>query len=191
MSQDNVLKKEWSKKDVTRARNLIQGKINTKTTEGIGYSKKEEFHKEGDIWVENGRKWTIKKGIKQNITKYDNFKKAVKTPLFCPSCDKQMKFHMDKTIFKIHKKCYNCLIEFEHSLRTMGVWDVYEKNLHNGELDAFIKDFKLFVDDKLKTTNNSFISEDGDVQKWVGGYNEERVSEGLKKTIEYLENLKK
>jgi|TARA_R110001592_G_scaffold46807_1_gene148961 hypothetical protein len=191
MSQDNVLKKEWSKKDVTRARNLIQGKTNTKTTEGIGYSKKEEFHKEGDIWVENGRKWTIKKGIKQNITKYDNFKKAVKTPLFCPSCDKQMKFHMDKTIFKIHKKCYNCLIEFEHSLRTMGVWDVYEKNLHNGELDAFIKDFKLFVDDKLKTTNNSFISEDGDVQKWVGGYNEERVSEGLKKTIEYLENLKK
>tara|TARA_R110002050_G_scaffold106816_1_gene216954 strand:- start:55 stop:630 length:576 start_codon:yes stop_codon:yes gene_type:complete len=191
MSQDNVLKKEWSKKDVTRARNLIQGKTNTKTTEGIGYSKKEEFHKEGDIWVENGRKWTIKKGIKQNITKYDNFKKAVKTPLFCPSCDKQMKFHMDKTIFKIHKKCYNCLIEFEHSLRTMGVWDVYEKNLHNGELDAFIKDFKLFVDDKLKTTNNSFISEDGDVQKWVGGYNEGRVSEGLKKTIEYLENLKK
>ena len=56
MSQENVLKKEWSKKDVNRARNLIQGKTNTKTTEGIGYSKKEEFHKEGDVWVENGRK---------------------------------------------------------------------------------------------------------------------------------------
>ena len=69
MSQENVLKKEWSKKDVNRARNLIQGKTNTKTTEGIGYSKKEEFHKEGDVWVENGRNWTIKKGLKQNITK--------------------------------------------------------------------------------------------------------------------------
>tara|TARA_B110000908_G_C10184940_1_gene417524 strand:+ start:402 stop:977 length:576 start_codon:yes stop_codon:yes gene_type:complete len=191
MSQENVLKKEWSKKDVKRARNLIQGKTNNRTTEGIGYSKKEEFHSEGDIWEENGRKWTIKKGIKQNITKFDNIKKLIKTPLFCPNCSKQMKFHMDKDIFRIHKKCYDCLIEFEHNLRQMGAWDVYEKNLHNGELDAFINDFKIFIDDKLKTTNESFISEGGDVQKWVGGYNEERVSEGLKKTIEYLEELKK
>ena len=79
MSQENVLKKEWSKKDVKRARNLIQGKTNNRTTEGIGYSKKEEFHSEGDIWEENGRKWTIKKGIKQNITKFDNIKKLIKT----------------------------------------------------------------------------------------------------------------
>ena len=191
MSQENVLKKEWLKKDVKRARNLIQGKTNNKTTEGVGYSKKEEFHKEGDIWKENGRKWTIKKGIKQNITKYDKIKKAIRMPLFCPNCKKQMKFHLNKPIFKIHKKCYDCLIEFEQDLRNIGAWDVYEKNLHNGELDAFIKDFKIFVDDKLKTTNESFISEGGDVQKWVGGYNEERVSKALKETIEYLEELKK
>ena len=191
MSQENVLKKEWSKKDVKRARNLIQGKTNNRTTEGIGYSKKEQFYKEGDVWKESGRKWTIKNGIKQNITKYDNIKKSIRMPLFCPNCKKQMKFHLDKPIFKVHKKCYDCLIEFEQDLRNIGAWDVYEKNLHNGELDAFIKDFKIFIDDKLKTTNESFISEGGDVQKWVGGYNEERVSEGLKKTIEYLENLKK
>ena len=65
MSQDNVLRKEFSKKDVQRARNLVQGKAGDRTTEGIGYSKKDMFYKEGDIWEENGRKWTIKEGIKK------------------------------------------------------------------------------------------------------------------------------
>ena len=68
MSQDNVLKKEFSKKDVQRVRNLVQGKHGDKVTEGVGYSKKEEIRKEGDIWEADGRKWTIKDGIQQKIT---------------------------------------------------------------------------------------------------------------------------
>jgi len=52
---DNILKKEFQKKDVERLRNLIKGKSNQKTGQGVGYTKKEEFHKEGDIWMENNR----------------------------------------------------------------------------------------------------------------------------------------
>ena len=81
---DNDLKKEFSKKDVQRARNLITGDTNSRTSQGIGYTKKYEHHKEGDIWEEDGRKWTIKNGIKQNVTKMDKFKKMGKIPLFCP-----------------------------------------------------------------------------------------------------------
>ena len=50
----------------------------------IGYSKKQEFHGEGDVWEEDGRQWTIKNGIKQNVTKLDKAKKEVTLPLFCP-----------------------------------------------------------------------------------------------------------
>ena len=71
MSQDNVLKKEFSKKDVQRLRNVFTGKTGERTTDGVGYTKKQEFHKEGDVWTENGREWTIKEGIKQNVTKLD------------------------------------------------------------------------------------------------------------------------
>ena len=53
---DNILKKEFNKKDVERLRNLVKGKSGKRTTQGIGYTKKQEFHKEGDIWEENGRK---------------------------------------------------------------------------------------------------------------------------------------
>ena len=57
---DNILKKEFNKKDVERLRNLVKSKSGERTSQGIGYTKKQEFHKEGDIWKENGRKWTIK-----------------------------------------------------------------------------------------------------------------------------------
>ena len=190
MSQDNVLRKEFSKKDVQRVRNLVQGKTNDRTTEGIGYSKKDIFYKEGDIWEENGRKWTIKDGIKQNITKYDEIKKAIKTPLFCPNCKKQMKHKFDSSYYKIHKKCYDCFLWFVSDLKKIGAWEIYEKNIHNSDLDAFINDFKDFVKDQLTVSNESYVTEQGDIEKWVGGYDKERVLESLEKTVEYLENLK-
>ena len=66
-------------------------KVNTvtRTTMGTGYTKAKEFHDEGDIWEEDGTSaWTIKNGIKQNITKLDKAKEGIVLPLFCPSCSK-------------------------------------------------------------------------------------------------------
>ena len=191
MSQGNVLKKEFSKKDVQRLRNLVQGKASDKTTEGIGYSKKETFYKEGDVWEEKGRKWTIKSGIKQNITKYDNIKKSIKVPLFCPNCSKQMKHKFDPSYYKIHKKCYDCFLHFVTDLKRIGAWEVYEKNIHNSDLEVFIKEFKTWFMEELETTNKSFITEQGDVESWTGGIDKNRALESLEKTIEYLETLKK
>ena len=74
---ENVLKREFGKKDVTRLRNLMTGKHNNKSGQSVGYRKKETFHKEGDVWEEDGRKWTIKDGIKQNVTKMDRAKKSL------------------------------------------------------------------------------------------------------------------
>ena len=100
---DNVLKREFGKKDVTRLRNLMTGKQDSKTGQSIGYNKKQTFHKEGDIWEEDGRKWTIKDGIKQNITKLDRAKKAHLKPLLCPKCNNIMNKPFDKgyTLFPV------------------------------------------------------------------------------------------
>ena len=64
MKNDSVLKKEFKQRDVERMRNLVKGKYGDKTTMGTGYQKAKEFHKEGDIWEEDSRQWTIKNGIK-------------------------------------------------------------------------------------------------------------------------------
>lgn len=55
----------------------MTGKHNNKNGQSVGYSKKKEFYKEGDIWEEDGREWTIKDGIRQNVTKMDRAKKHI------------------------------------------------------------------------------------------------------------------
>ena len=191
MSQDNVLKKEFAKKDVERLRNLMQGKYGDKTTVGVGYSKPEEFHKEGDIWDYDGRTWTIKDGIKQNITKLDKAKKAHLMPLLCPKCSKVMKNKNDKPYYKIHKTCFKCVVTKEDKIKREGKWEEYQRNIQNNEIDNKIIDFKAYVADKLQETNNSFISEAGDKETWKGKVNKERVEENVKDVVTYLESLKK
>ena len=80
-----MLNKEFKRKDVERIRNLVKGKSGESAETQVGFTSKKEDHKEGDIWEENGKKWTIRDGIKENITKLDKFKK-VSVPIFCPKC---------------------------------------------------------------------------------------------------------
>ncbi len=188
---DNILKKEFNKKDVERIRNLVKGNSGEKSGQSVGYKKDEKHHKEGDIWEENGRQWTIKDGIKQNITRLDKVKKSYVTPIFCPSCGTQMKKRFDSDYYKIHKMCFDCVIDFEHNLKKAGLWEEYEKNIINSELDGFINNFKSYVEEQLTQSNNSFITEQGDVEKWDGGLNKEKVLEALDKTIDHLEKMKK
>jgi len=75
MAKESLLKKEFTSKDVNRARNLVKKDFNAKTVDGVGYAKAHVAYKEGDIWEESGRTWTIKNGLRQNITKLDAAKK--------------------------------------------------------------------------------------------------------------------
>ena len=95
------LKKEFQEKDVERLRNLITGKYGEKTHSSVGFTKADQIYNEGDIWEENGRTWTIKEGIKQNITKLDKAKKAHIMPLLCPNCGKIMIFSLETENNKI------------------------------------------------------------------------------------------
>lgn len=187
---ESLLKKEFAERDVQRIRNIVRGNYGDKTYLGVGYTKKQEAHVEEDIWEEDGRQWTIKNGIKQNVTKLDRAKSLYVTPLLCPSCGKPMKKRFDPDYYRIHKKCFDCIIEFETELKRIGAWDEYEKHIHNSELEGFIIKFREWVKDELNESNDSFITESGDVERWVGGINKQKVLDSLEKTIEYLETIK-
>ena len=79
-----MLKKEFNRRDVERMRNLISGKAESSSESQVGYNKKRIKRKEGDVWTENKKTWTIKNGIKQTISKLDKIKKEVHMPLCCP-----------------------------------------------------------------------------------------------------------
>ena len=190
MNKIQGLNKEFSKQDVERMRNIISGNDGGRTGAGVGYTKEEIDRVEGDVWNEDGRKWTIKNGIKQNITKMDAAKKAVIMPIFCPKCGSKTN-SFDKAFYEVHKTCFNCVIEFEHQLKIAGKYEDYVKRIHNSDIDGLIEDYTHFVNEQLELASQSYVTEQGDVEKWDGGYDLERVMEGLEKTIEHLKSFKK
>ena len=69
MSKESLLKKDFKQSDIQRVRNIVNKDFSSKTKAQTGYRKTTERHTEGDVWEENGKTWTIKNGLKQNVTK--------------------------------------------------------------------------------------------------------------------------
>lgn len=187
---ESLLKKEFKSKDVNRARNLITKDFSGKTVDGTGYEKAYVAYKEGDIWEENGRTWTIKNGIRQNITKLDAAKKALQMPLKCPKCGGPMKHHLAQKMYKIHGFCFDpCTVEYEAELRRAGLYESYEKNMIQGSLKAFMKDVEEFILDSINTTD-TFVTEQGDIEDWNNNtaQRNKQLTEGLK---DFLQHAKK
>lgn len=186
------LNKEFKRTDVNRMRNLITGKTGASTGTQIGYNKKTEDHKEGDVWVEGRKTWTIKNGIKQTVSKLDVIKKEVFMPLSCPCCNKIMKKRLDKPNYKIHKKCFDCVIEFEHKLKISGEYDNYKKKLISKNSLDIVDEMESYLLDAINTSNSSFVSEDGVIEKWVGGVDKadftKKIKEAAKTRREHIEN---
>ena len=174
------LNKEFKKTDVNRLRNLIQGKTGESTGTQIGYNTKQEDRKEGDIWVENKKTWTIKNGIKQTISKLDKIKKEVFMPLCCPECSNVMKKRLDKPNYNIHKKCFDCVVDFEHKLKIKGEYNDYIKNLKAKNSLDIVDEMESYLLDAINTSNSGFVSEDGVVERWVGGVNKVELTKQVK-----------
>ena len=187
-----MLKKEFKRKDVQRARNLIMGNSGASTGTQIGYGKKVEEYKEGDIWTEGRKTWTIKNGIKQTVSKLDTIKKEVHMPLCCPNCGKVMKKRLDKPSYKIHKKCHDCVIEYEHKLRIKGEYNNYIKNLKTKNSLDIVDEMESYLLDAINSSNSGFVSEDGVIEKWTGGVNKKEWSQKIKEATKIRrEHLKK
>ena len=187
----SILKKQFGERDIQRIRNLVKGKSGDRTVSGVGKLKSTiDSHEEGDIWEEGGRTWTIKDGIKENITKLDKFKKTT-IPLFCPKCKRIMDKQLDPYYYKSYGTCVDCRAEFETKLKLEGKWEDYIKETHNKEIDHVIEEYKNFYNSKLNESTQGYITEAGEVEKWVGGINKQRAEESLEDVIKYLEELKR
>tara|TARA_Y100001938_G_C7957010_1_gene362237 strand:- start:64 stop:642 length:579 start_codon:yes stop_codon:yes gene_type:complete len=190
MSNESLLKKEFKESDIQRVRNIVNKDFTKKTKVQSGYQKNKLRHKEGDTWEEGGKTWTIKNGIKQNITKLDSAKKALRVPLACPKCGGPMSHHLAKKMYKIHGFCFDpCTVEMEASLRKAGLYKEYERKMITGNIVSFLKDIENWVvssvDDQL-----SFVTEAGDVEDW-GGMSKNSKEKILKDLKGYSEHIRK
>ena len=187
---ENILKKEFTKSsDVQRMRNLITKRYSDKTSTQIGYTKIDVEHKEGDIWEENGKHWTIKNGIKQTLTKLDTIRKKILIPLLCPKCSKTMKNKLDDVMYPIHNMCFDCVISYETELKRLGKFEEYQNNINKNGLKIHLQETEnILLELMMDNDKGSFITENGDIEAWNSNNSFKEML--IKDMQEYIQKIK-
>lgn len=146
-------------------------KSQNKTT--VGYQSKEEDRNVGDKWIDNnGVQWEQKDGYKVSSAKALEAVmaaiKALKMPNTCPKCNNEMKDNQyNKKMWKVHKMCFDCVIDMEHEHRLNGTYEQYEKDLMRKNIEAWLIDARAEMGAiKELLTKAEFVNSDGTVEKW-------------------------
>ena len=183
---ESLLKKEFKEKDVNRLRNLITKKYGSSASSQVGHVKKEEEHKEGDIWEEQDKEWTIKNGIKQSHTKLDKIKATIRMPLTCPCCNNRMKGRLDTKMYSIHTKCHSCVIEMESKLKRDGKYEQYVIDFVSKNLQSHIDEAEQFIMEFAESKASKYITEAGDIEETVGDINKTSIIAEWRRELEEM-----
>jgi ribosomal protein S14 len=177
------MKKGISEDKVQRMRNLVSGNYQDKTKISTGFTKSKTKHKEGDVWEESGKTWTIENGIKQTINKLDEARKAIRIPLECPKCgDPRMTHPAYKKMYKKFGMCFNCVVKFERDLKNAGKYDEYISKINKASSESWIKHMTEEYQDWLDSRDsNSYVTEAGDIENWEGGKTKETLQSEFEK----------
>jgi hypothetical protein len=189
--EESKLQREFNQRDVQRMRNIITKDYSAKTTTQIGYTKIQAERKEGDVWEEGSKQWTLKNGIKQTVTRFDEIKKVINLPLACPKCGNAMKTTtLNKKMWPIHKMCFDCVITMETELKREGKYEEYARNIVNRGAKTYIKDLEdALLELSLYEDNESFVTEAGDVEKWAGkGIDKEKLTQDIQEHIQEIKD---
>jgi hypothetical protein len=139
-------------------------------------------HKEGDVWEENDKKWTIKHGIKQTISKLAGARK----PFFCPQCERILRGKADDRMWILHGKCHRCVIEGETTMRLAGTWEAYERSRMLANAIAMAKDvIQEFTAYKDAIGNPEIHFADGRIETWK--IDSSQIKQDIQTYIEQIE----
>ena len=188
--KESRLQKDFKSRDVQRMRNLITKNYGNKTITQAGYTKQSVEHKEGDVWEENGKNWTIKNGLKQTTTRLDSIKKSILLPIVCPNCSKAMaNSTLNKKMWPLHGKCFDCVINMESELKRTGKFEEYQRNMVHSGIKTHIKEMEdLLLELALGASKESFVTEAGDIEEWRGGNID--TTQMIEDLQEYIQSLK-
>lgn len=178
--------KEFRPKDVQRIRNLYSGRALDATSVQAGYTKKYTERKEGDVWMEDGRQWTIENGIKQSYSKLGEVRRALSIPLMCPECKTRMKDKLDSKFYRLHGKCFSCVQSYESQLKREGKYDEYARNIMNQNAITFLGDARDYLNE-LSKVDNVIYTESGEGENWSGPSVNNSLIEQMHKELDELE----
>lgn len=130
----------------------------------VGYiGDKNKYHKDGDVWKDgNGIEWQRKgnKTIRLTKTQADVVREAIgKSKCKC-GLDIRWGNKFDTLFFAKTGMCQDCLVEYEHKLRAVGIYPLYEAyKIYSNQL-SMLHDAKS----KLEETIEYFSKNDGSIE---------------------------
>ena len=89
-------------------------------------------------------------------------------------------FLLSKHHYRINKKCYDCVIDFEGKLIVRGEYEDYKNKLKGKNSIDILNELESTLLSAVNISNSNFVSEDGVVEKWVGGIDKEKFTEEIK-----------
>jgi DNA-binding protein H-NS len=179
MSNETLLNRQFTEREVQRMRNIVTKKTNDRTHIQAGYESHVKRN-EGDTWDENGKTWTIKNGIKRSVPKLSKFKSVNVMPLTCPQCSESLvrDSHYVKHIFKLMHKCPKCVAREESDLKIQGKFDEYAKKMYAQNHLHILEQTEKEFDDFVNHGFEKFMSESGEIETWDGkGLTPEQIKE--------------
>lgn len=142
--------------------------------------------KVGDTWTDSdGIKWEQKEGyaarvesewrkeVREQLTSFPNCRKETCT------CFKPNRF--DQKMRIIHGMCLDCVVDMEHKLRLEGKYKEYEQEKMKQNALAWLKEAEADKDAIIEemTRTLTFVTADGDVEKWKNKVNPEELRQKI------------
>lgn len=150
----------------------------------------------GEVWTdENGVEWEQRSGFKIKKGKLDEIREllvANRMPSHCPKCNQEMNKRLDAKFWKLEKHCFDCQVEFEHTLRIEGKFEEYSSNRILRNAESWLADAEKDAKEIIETFRNpiTFANADGTFEEWSGGKSAEDVAEQIEKEFkEFKENF--
>jgi len=93
---------------------------------------------------------------------------------------------LNKKMYAIHDRCFDCVIEMEAKIKLDGKWEEYERGMVKSNARASLLDFEKAVDAWYEE-KDTFVSEQGDVEKWSGG-DKNKMYEEIKARLQEIKS---
>ena len=175
--------------NIRRIRNILAENNTGKTRISSGYKKEFIERKEGDIWEEKGKTWTIKNGVERTVNKLSKLREIATIPLAC-KCGHPLKHHLDKNAWNMTGECYTCLLKKETKHRLNGTFEDYIKEKRKANTKSWMGDAEIEFKEELEALNKKqYITEFGDIEDWNGNINKEKIKERQKQELEKAQGV--
>lgn len=114
---------------------------------------------------------------------------SIRTPSFCPKCKKFMKGRMDVKFYNRTGACFTCQQDYEHRLRTNGLYELWERiKIFQNEVSIMLEHKEKLADAYNSLTPTSeFISSDGHITTFEFAGNWQEIKESIRTDLDWIE----